>query len=429
VAKNVERAGASAKVCIWISSGRKGLVSYLNSILFLIYPHFLSVSSGDADIFVLLFLLPMLRTGPSIVIRPLAVLVDPEKIMVLGRALDPLPLEELAGRRSRATPTEALPSPLAKLLDALRDRAAPDEVRNAPRPLMPRPIRGGDWALPMLVLVRAQPQDQVRPGYQPLGFAIDEMARELGDSSFALEAMRAFTESVLGDEFTGRVAGDTARTGHAARTMPAMLPWLVACLPDVFSLSELHHAVLACLGGGDTGSDPRMAESPSNFRRRVHELVLSGVLEELPSASRSSDPDRPGRPPRMFRFSPMAWAAWLRRRSGSGGTPMPPDAWHGAMPPPSAAMMSPSPPDAALHELMNLRRAAMNFGSPNAPVSPQPGGPAPDSDPDSMLWQQLRALLEQHQRARMPPGHTPPGASRRSRCFTHGRDDGGPPCR
>jgi hypothetical protein len=68
------------------------------------------------------------------------------------------------------------------------------------------------------------------------------------------------------------------------------------------------------MGGGDVAGS---TDSPSNFRRRVNDLVLSGVLEEVSGGGRSTDSDRPGRPPRMFRFSEPAWLAWLLRRSGT----------------------------------------------------------------------------------------------------------------
>lgn len=331
----------------------------------------------------------MLRSAQPVLLHPLAILIDPDKIEVLGRRLAPIPLEELAAARSRRGPHEAPPPPMRQFMALLGERAAPDEVRNTPRPLLPRLVKDGTWAFPTLVLVRPAAPSTSEPGYRRLSWALEEMASDLGDPSLPHEAMRAFTEAVLGDEFTGRVAGDTARSGHAARTLPGMLPWLVACLPDEFSLTDLHRAVIACLSGGLSATATGAAESPSNFRRRVNDLVLTGVLEEVPGSGRS-DAERPGRPPRMFRFSTTAWATWLRRRAGDGQTPAPPDDWRLAA---LRVIGDPAAESPSRMHHLTLHRAAEAM---LANATMKPSGP----EPESQLWRELRALLDRHGKAR-----------------------------
>ncbi len=276
----------------------------------------------------------------------------------------------------------------------LQELTAPAEVRGEPRPLIPRQLPDGGWALPMLVVVRLPRGARPGPSCAPLPVALASMAEELGDPSLVGEGIRAFAESLHGDEFTARVAGETVRAGHAARSMPDTVPWLIASLPDEFSLTELHRAVMACMGGADAASGSgspadspgAAAESPSNFRRRVNDLVLSGVLEELPSSSRLADSDRPGRPPRMFRFSKSAWSAWLLRRSGAAAHAV--DAGRPAM---SAQLrsVSSSPLSQQLMKAFMVRESATrppgSGGSPDRPAAD-----------DSRLFIELKDLLKKY---------------------------------
>lgn len=248
-------------------------------------------------------------------LRPVGVLVDPDKIELQGWLLGPIPMRPEAGSLQH--------------FPALRARTAPGEIRSDPRPLLPRPHDGG-WTLPALVAVRLPPGAPIEGDRMPLSGALAALAKELGDPSLVDEGIRAFAEMLRADEFLSRVTGEPSRAGHAARTMScmngaSMVPWVIASLPDEFSLTELHRSVIACMGAADSpsaarngrGSSSPLTESPSNFRRRVTDLVMSGVLKEVSSGGRPTESDRPGRPPRMFRFSREAWHAWLLRRSGT----------------------------------------------------------------------------------------------------------------
>jgi hypothetical protein len=256
----------------------------------------------------------MTLVTPAPTVIPIAVLLNSEQIRLEGRRLDPIPLD---ARRPKVRGVTWTTSPLPALI---RERLAPDELRSEPRALLPRHSAAG-WVVPVLFVARARPDEDVRSRSASLGRVLADLADELRDQTLVTEANAVIRDGVLGDEFMLRITGESARTASRMRQEGVRwgraisnpdIPWVIAGLPDRFSLTDLHRAAMAWLA-----IDESDAESPSNFRRRVQELVAADVLEEVPDPSRGTESDRPGRPPRLFRFIPWTWEQLLLRRSGS----------------------------------------------------------------------------------------------------------------
>lgn len=143
--------------------------------------------------------------------------------------------------------------------------------------------------------------------------ALERLAHGLQDPSLVTEANSAFRQALAADPMVHQLVGDATRLRALAAEVSEHTwrrferPLMAAMLPEFFTIDQLRFAVshIAVAAG-------REVESSSNFRRRLADLMESGVLVD---AGEAHDVEQRGRPPRLYRFEPAHWAGWLAQKA------------------------------------------------------------------------------------------------------------------
>ena len=218
------------------------------------------------------------------------------------------------------------------------------EVTSRVRPLLPRVNGAGRVLLPLWAMGR--PEGRLAPsvlddadGEQAHVLrrardmsALDEIELDLGDRSLRAEAESEFRRALAADPLALQMVGEEVRmrtlaSDEVSRAVESdARPPVLALLPEHFTIDELRLALAsATTRMGEKG------ESSSNFRRRTHELVAARVLQEVGEFGRAMPrgageaPERAGRRPRLHRFDPAAWMAWLTRKARQSASVVGPD--------------------------------------------------------------------------------------------------------
>jgi hypothetical protein len=218
------------------------------------------------------------------------------------------------------------------------------EVTSRVRPLLPRVNGAGRVLLPLWAMGR--PEGRLAPsvlddadGEQAHVLrrardmsALDEIELELGDRSLRAEAESEFRRALAADPLALQMVGEEVRmrtlaSDEVSRAVESdARPPVLALLPEHFTIDELRLALAsATTRMGEKG------ESSSNFRRRTHELVAARVLQEVGEFGRAMPrgageaSERAGRRPRLHRFDPAAWMAWLTRKARQSASVAGPD--------------------------------------------------------------------------------------------------------
>ena len=199
-----------------------------------------------------------------------------------------------------------------------RDRAwelPPDTMTSRLHPLMPRLTRDGVvqplWATGRITQEYTGHLDRALSLRHDLG-ALERLADELRDPSLVEEAIADLRRALAADLVTNQVTGESVRLRalaaqeSRARSDGGELPLLMSLLPRTFTIDQLREAATGAVG---LASDE--AETSSNFRRRVTELVEAGVLREVGEVALV---EKRGRPPMLYTFDRERWSEWVFRR-------------------------------------------------------------------------------------------------------------------
>ena len=223
----------------------------------------------------------------------------------------------VGGDMGRAAGVVPAPQPGCDLNRLVLETASavlpPRTVSSRFHPLMPRMHRNGCIVLPFWATGRL-PVDG-RWGRPLEMHALERLAEELDDPGIVDEANGAFRRALATDLLSHKMVQEPLRVQalavEEARRLQrdAEIPSIVALLPEEFTIEQLRSAVLESVR-----LRPDEAESSSNFRRRIEELIELRVLEPAPYRDESKSK---GRPAQLYSFNARAWRIWLARLGGT----------------------------------------------------------------------------------------------------------------
>ena len=303
----------------------------------------------------------------------------------------------VGGDMDRAAGVVPAPWPGCDLQRLVFDTASavlpPRTVSSRFHPLMPRMHRSGSIVLPFWATGRL-PADGA--WMRPLETrALERLAEELGDPGIVTEANGEFRRALATDLLSHKMVQEPLRVqalaSEEARRLQrdSEVPSIVALLPEEFTIEQLRAAVAESVR-----LRPDEAESSSNFRRRIEELVSLRVLEPAPYREESK---AKGRPAQLYSFNARAWRVWLERLGGKEPSraqrPARRPATQDFVPTAEMRFSLESPPRFIGDALRGGGQGAASHASPRNPQSPVPRVPAPERPADSSRVDELESMV------------------------------------